>query len=124
MERYLWKFFWDCGRQGDVSSLFVATEEEIADAIGQSVYFGEILGKHSEVSGTIDEGEITKIDLDSETVEKVAAILGDTWNGRNPLHYIQYECRICGDSYSSDEYSDDSHLQDRVCRYCEAEEKE
>jgi hypothetical protein len=35
-------------------------------AFGKEVYFGEILGKHSEVSGTLEEGEIKKLDLDSE----------------------------------------------------------
>lgn len=87
-EKYLWKFGWDCGRQGEVKGLFVATESEINNIIGKPVYFGEILGKHSEIYGTIDDGEITKMDLDSETVEKVAAILGETWSGYNPLHYL------------------------------------
>lgn len=87
-ERYLWKFGWDCGRQGYVEGLFVATESEVNNIIGKEVYFGEILGKHSEIYGTIENGEIEKVDLDSETVEKVSLLLGDTWSGRNPLEYI------------------------------------
>lgn len=85
MENYLWKFYWDCGRQGSMRGLFVATEAEIKNILGKEVYFGEVLGKHSEIYGTIEEGEITKVDLDSETVEKVSEILGYTWYGYNPL---------------------------------------
>lgn len=88
MERYLWQFYWDYGRSGSVEGLFVATEDEVKRAIGKNVYLGEILGKHSEVYGTLEEGEITKVDLDSETVERVAKILGETWSGRNPLGYV------------------------------------
>jgi predicted RNA-binding protein len=118
-ERFLWKFHWDCGRQGDVEGLFIATEQEIKDSIGESVYFGEILGKHSEVYGEIEEGEIKKIDLDSETVEKVAKILGTTWSGYNPLSYVKYECSVCEDSYTIDtiQFIDEKW----ICDYCKEE---
>lgn len=85
MERFLWKFHWDCGRYGDLHGLFVATEPQIQAIIGQEVYFGEVLGKHSEIHGVIKSDEIKKIDLDTETIEKVSQVLGDTWSGYNPL---------------------------------------
>lgn len=88
MEKYLWKFYWDCGRMGGIDGLFVATEKEVEDAIGREVYFGEILGKHSDIYGTLDSEDVEKIDLDSETVEKVSKILGNSWGGYNPLYYI------------------------------------
>lgn len=87
-KRFLWRFYWDCGRQGNITGLFVATEQEIKGLIGKEVDFGSILGKHSEIYGDIEEGEITKVDLDPETVEKVTAILGNTWSGYNPLEYV------------------------------------
>lgn len=87
-ERYLWKFKWDCGRNGVVEGLFVATVGEILDAVGKHIYLGEVLGKHSEVFGEFEDGDYIQINLDSETIEKVAAVLGDTWSGYNPLHYI------------------------------------
>lgn len=89
--RYLWKFYWDCGRMGSVEGLFVATEDEVRAAIGKHVYFGEILGKHSDIFGDIDEGDIQKLDLDSNTVEKVTALLCETWSGYNPLQYLSEE---------------------------------
>lgn len=113
-DKYLWKFEWDCGRQGDLEGLFVATEQEVKDLIGRKAYFGEVLGKHSEVEGTIEEGDIKKVDLDSETVEKVTAILGDTWSGFNPLEYARYECPVCGDSYCGYEFDQEKNM----CDYC------
>lgn len=89
--RYLWRFYWDCKRLGSVDGLFVATEDEIRNALGKRVYFGEILGKHSEVYGDLEEGDLEKVDLDSETVEKVMALLGTTWSGYNPLAYMEEE---------------------------------
>ena len=52
----LYKFYWDCGRQGDIESIFIATEKDIKANIGEEVYFGEILGKHSEIYGILEEG--------------------------------------------------------------------
>lgn len=110
--RYLWKFEWDCGRQGSVEGLFAATEAEVNAIVGKEVYFGEILGKHSEVYGKIEKGEITKLDLDSEAVEKVSKLLGDTWSGYNPFEYIR--CGDCGDSKTYIESNNEW-----VCEYCQ-----
>lgn len=57
----LYKFYWDCGRQGDVEGLFFADEETVNKSIGSQVYFGEILGKHSEVYGTLEEDALDSI---------------------------------------------------------------
>lgn len=112
--RYLWKFFWDCRRQGEVEGLFVATEETIHNAIGKEVSFGEILGKHSDVYGTLEIGDLEKMDLDSETVEKVTKLLGETWSGYNPLHYVEYDCPECESSYSEEEFD----IKLNKCVYC------
>lgn len=117
--KYLWNFYWYCGRSGSLKGLFVATEEEIKNIIGKYAYFGEVLGKHSEIYGNIEEGEITKIELDSETVEKVVNVLGDTWSGFNPLHYVRYECSNCGDRFSIDEFNKEINM----CNYCIKEQE-
>ena len=107
----LWGFYWDCGRQGEVEGLFKATKEEVQDAIGREVYFGEILGKHSEVYGVLEEGEITlKSDDPLEVINAFES-------GYNPLDYIKYECKKCGDSYGADEMNEDHD----VCDYCARE---
>ena len=89
--KYLWKFKWDCGRVGDIEGLFVATEGEIKDALDKDVYFGEVLGKHSEIYGLLVENDVTKIDIDIDTVKRVTNVLGKTWSGYNPLEYIQHD---------------------------------
>lgn len=82
---YLWKFYWDCGRQGEVEGLFKATKEEVDAAIGKEVYFGEILGKHSEVYGTLEDGEIELVSDDPLTVKNAFE------TGYNPLDYLEEE---------------------------------
>lgn len=114
----LWKFHWDYGRSGDVRGLFKATQEEIDKAIGNEVYFGEILGKHSEVYGVLEECDLTLVS-DNPVEVNVASE-----SGYNPLEYIQYDCVICGDSYEPYEFSEGKVDSDgyRICNYCDVEE--
>ena len=88
MEKFLWRFNWDCGRQGSLDGLFVATEEDIKSIIGKNIYFGEVLGKHSEIVGEVEDGDFEKIKLSPNTVIEVESVLGDTWSGYNPFHYL------------------------------------
>jgi len=85
----LYKFQWDCGRMGSVEGLFVADEGEVAAAVGKEVYFGEILGKHSDVSGTLDAEDLTVATDDQDFIVKLVGIIGTTTiSGYNPLSYI------------------------------------
>ena len=87
----LYSFEWDCGRQGYVEGLFITTEEDLKEAYGKSVYFGEILGKHSEVYGTLDEEDVSLVSDDLDKVAWLEGILGKSLSGYNPLDYIQEE---------------------------------
>jgi len=78
---------------GDVDGLFFAHEDEIDEAIGQEVYFGEILGKHSEIHGTLEEKDIERLDIDGLTLQPLYDICGTTISGYNPLSYIS--CNNC-----------------------------
>lgn len=74
---------------GDVRGLFIADSEEIEEACGQHVYFGEILGKHSEVEGTLEEKDfklVSSIDSDIEVFERLSL-----HTGYNPLEYLYDE---------------------------------
>jgi len=85
----LYQFFWDCGRMGDLDGLFVAKDIEVQSALGKSVCFGEVLGKHSEVSGTLDDADITVVSEDQEKIEWLVSVIGSpNISGFNPLDYI------------------------------------
>jgi hypothetical protein len=85
----LWEFNWDCGRMGWLDSVFIATDDEIKNIIGKTVYFGEVLGKHSDIHGTIEEGEITLITDNQEVVNILKNKLGKTISGHNPIEYYK-----------------------------------
>ena len=88
MSRVLVRFHWDCGRMGDVEGIFVTTKEELERSYGKSVYFGEILGKHSEVYGTLDRKDITVESEDEVFIDQLVLILGTHIGGYNPLSHI------------------------------------
>lgn len=85
----IYKFFWDCGRQGNVEGIFVATADSVSNIIGRDINFGEILGKHSEVYGTIEEDEIKLVTTD----ENMVALFEEhnLSSGYNPLDYVEDE---------------------------------
>ena len=101
---WLWTFSWDYGRGGSVEGIFIAPEAEVKKAIGMNVYFGEILGKHSEVQGVIEEKDLKQITDDKHVIK----IIKDHLNGGtgyNPLHYLVCEHGI--------------HLSEEECDECD-----
>ena len=73
---------------GCVESIFIAEEEDVKKAIGKEVCFGEILGKHSNVHGKLEDGDIVELTDDQDFIEKaVKFYLVPT--GRNPLNYFR-----------------------------------
>lgn len=79
----IYKFYWDYGRNGEVSGVFVAEDTEVEEIIGNEVYFGEILGKHSEVYGTVTSEDITLISDNPEFVKMFKEHIGTI--GYNPI---------------------------------------
>jgi hypothetical protein len=86
--RKLYKFYWDCGRSGDLEGTFVCEEERIQKLIGQDINFGEVLGKHSEITGTLQTKDIEECSDDQEFIDKVIEA-GLVPSGFNPLHYYE-----------------------------------
>ena len=92
MKKLLVHFQWYVRRMGIVESLFICTQEEIDNAIGKEIYFGEILGKHSEIYGTLDKDDITVKSEDQDLIDKLQDITGSTTiSGHNPLSYFREE---------------------------------
>lgn len=87
--RKLYRFKWDVGRMGTVRGIFTADENEIAKAIGESVSFGEILGKHSDVYGTLEEKDLTVLTDDPVFIAKFDEYGCES--GYNPLDYLSDE---------------------------------
>lgn len=88
----LYKFEWEIKRGGEVEGLFIADDQTIKEALGKDVYFGEILGKHSEVYGTLDEEDLTVITDKPEHIAMLEEIFeSSTLNGYNPLEYMGEE---------------------------------
>ena len=109
----LWSFYWDCGRQGEVEGLFKATKEEIENAIGKEIYFGEILGKYSEVCGEFEESDVELVS------DNPIEVMNATESGYNPLEYLQYYCEKCECNYGLDEYDAEKDM----CCYCAEDSK-
>ena len=86
----LYRFAWDFGRHGVVTGLFIEEEARVQSAIGHYAYFGEILGKHSDVEGELQEGDITVLTDDQAFIEK-ANELGIVPHGYNPLDHIEVD---------------------------------
>ncbi len=90
MTKLIVEFHWDCGRQGNVTGTFVCDKTKLDAAYGTEVHFGSILGKHSEVYGTLDEEDITVKSDDQDFIAGFESIMGEGWySGYNPLHYIE-----------------------------------
>jgi hypothetical protein len=83
----VYKFYWDCGRDGSLEGTFVATDEEIKNALGSELYFNDVLGKHSEVFGVFTEEDITLVTADPDAVAVFEKF--DFQVGYNPLDFVE-----------------------------------
>lgn len=88
--RFLWKFNAYFGRMGSLDALFTASQEEIDAAVGREVYFGEVLGKHSEISLTLEASHFEKVEKADAAFVALFDELGLA-NGHNPLGYLDDE---------------------------------
>lgn len=84
----IYEFNWDCGRMGGLDGIFIAEKPDIEALIGEEIYFGEVLGKHSEILGILETTDLTMKTDDQEFITKFEAIMGTgTISGFNPLDY-------------------------------------
>jgi len=91
MSKKLYTFYLDWGRMGDLEGLFIAEEQDVKDIIGKSVYFGEVLGKHSEVEDEMTEDMFEAIDVPESVIAVLEEKLGTNISGYNPLEYYEEE---------------------------------
>ena len=102
----IFKFHLDCGRMGDLRSVIISTPNIIAKAIGRYVYFGEVLGKHSEIAFDLAPEHLTAVTNDPSAVKLIAELGLDL--GLNPLASLR--CANCREN--------ESDADDLSCGYC------
>jgi len=85
----LYSYYIDYGRSGNLEGLFIAEESELKKILGKEIYFGEILGKHSEVTYTFDESDFNVLSEDQYKIEWLESLLGSSVSGYNPLDYFE-----------------------------------
>lgn len=83
----IYKLSADCGRMGTLFGIFVAHSEHVEFLVKEkiTIYFGEVLGKHSDIYGEIEENEITKVSEDPNQVKMFEEL--NLSCGYNPLEY-------------------------------------
>ena len=98
MSKVLYSFYVYCGRMGDLEGVFVATQEKVDKLKGKTVYFHEVLGKHSEIEVTLSDENLTMKSTDEDFIGKLIDLLGypaehDTISisGTNPFEYYYDE---------------------------------
>lgn len=81
----LFKMNFDCGRMGSLEGIFIADTEDVDYLYNNriSIYFGEVLGKYSEISGTIGTDEIKLITTDDKVLDIFEKY--ELESGYNPL---------------------------------------
>lgn len=101
--RRVYKLDQDCGRGGVVEAVFTAHPEDVRLLRGKEIYFGEILGKHSEVYFVITEDNLREVSAPDVVVRWLEIEIGwairdpwtpfDSWtiSGHNPLAHLDEE---------------------------------
>jgi hypothetical protein len=88
MLRYM-KFYWDCGRMGCLRGKFVVNQDEydrLMGLVGKQIYFGEVLGKHSEIYGKLKAEDLEMVCDDQAFLKKAQELGVDLDSGFNPLN--------------------------------------
>lgn len=74
------------GRMGSLDGLFVCTTEEFENIIGKEIYFGEVLGKHSEIYGTVTEENFKVVSDCQDKIDWLVKVIGGlNISGYNPV---------------------------------------
>lgn len=83
----LYRLKFDCGRQGVLEGIFIADTEDVKFLVENkvSIYFGEVLGKHSEIYGPVECQEIEEITKEQNVLDIVEKY--GLSNGYNPFEY-------------------------------------
>jgi hypothetical protein len=106
MGKKLMEFDVYCGRMGSLEGRFILDDAEQAELdalMGKEIYFGEVLGKHSEVIIKLEPAYI-KVVTDNESFLNEAARLGISLaHGFDPLQTHKEYVQDNGHAFGEDE---------------------
>lgn len=80
------------GRMGNLEGIFFSTDKDLENILGKHVYFGEVLGKHSEIELTLEKQHFSIINRDPEFILSLRENLvrhGNTISGINPFSFLE-----------------------------------
>lgn len=89
----VYKFHADCGRMGTLEGIFVQRKDYVQALIdsGIEVYFGEVLGKHSEIYGALSDTDFTMVSDEPQIVKLF--LDNGIYSGFDPFDYSDMEGR-------------------------------
>lgn len=94
-EEAIYEYFVDCGRMGEVEGLIIAEVEDVEKIIEEApeIWFGEILGKHSEIVVDTQANQFKELTRDPEEIKVIRKVLkcSNTISGYNPFDYWEEE---------------------------------
>jgi hypothetical protein len=88
----LFSFDLEYGRHGNLYGLFVSTQEAVDGIIGREARFGEVLGKHSDVSAALERDHFKVSSEEPGLIRELKhAFRGCNICGYNPFDYLAEE---------------------------------
>ncbi len=114
MKKAIYRFRENCGRMGSLEGIFIATSKQVNELIKSKiqVYFGDVLGKHSEIYGAINKKHIILVTNDSEAVNSFEKY--KLTSGHNPFDYPSVNFEVEGVDF------DDMTLREIIDKRLEA----
>lgn len=82
----LYRFEVSYGRMGNLTGIFSADDADVKNLLGTSIYFGECLGKHSDVLLDLKSDDLTIMTDDQVFIKKFDELALAT--GINPFDYV------------------------------------
>ena len=85
----VYKFHYETYRSGDLEGLFIAEQSEVEHLLrnGIEIHFGEVLGKHSDVSVIMDDTVLWEASSDPAAIKIIEDL--ELESGINPLNYYE-----------------------------------
>ena len=76
----------DSGRGWCIEGMFVSDDESLKELYDKDLYYGEVCGKHSELTLNFSEGDFKVVTEDQDFIRKFIDLIG--YSGYNPFDYL------------------------------------